>query len=91
MQDEQFILRHTVDRCLARTSKGFIALVPASAQISDQLYLLYGGQVVYCLRKTTDSFKFIGECYVHGVMDGEAVEVFYLSKSDARLEEITLI
>ena len=40
---------------LARTSSGFIALVPAEARIGDDLYVLKDGKVVYNLREEGES------------------------------------
>ncbi|KAF5868701.1 putative heterokaryon incompatibility protein [Botrytis fragariae] len=51
----------------------WIGLVPMDAQIGDQLFLLEGGKVPYILRrmKGKEEYKIIGDCYVHGIMDGE--------------------
>ncbi|ETN39875.1 uncharacterized protein HMPREF1541_06101 [Cyphellophora europaea CBS 101466] len=65
-------------RCFARGWAGFYALCPPAAQVGDKLCLLFGGKTLYCLRPTGDaegSYRFVGECYVHGVMDGEALNM----------------
>jgi hypothetical protein len=60
-------------RRLFRTSRGFMGLGPAAAQVGDRICVLFGGQVLYVLRGHTEShFEFVGECYVHGMMDGQA-------------------
>ena len=65
----------TFGRRLFETSRGFIGLGPAAAQIDDEICLLLGGQVWYVLRTRKDGHhEFIGECYVHGMMDGQACE-----------------
>ncbi|RYO67586.1 hypothetical protein AA0113_g4446 [Alternaria arborescens] len=65
----------TFGRRLFETSRGFIGLGPAAAQIDDEICLLLGGQVCYVLRTRKDGHhEFIGECYVHGMMDGQACE-----------------
>jgi hypothetical protein len=65
----------TFGRRFFETSRGFIGLGPAAAQVGDQVYLLLGGQVLYVLRDHGDGHsEFIGECYVHGMMDGQACE-----------------
>jgi hypothetical protein len=65
----------TFGRRLFKTARGFIGLGPAAAQIDDQVSVLLGGQVLYVLRKQNDRHhEFIGECYVHGMMDGQACE-----------------
>jgi len=43
--------------------------------IGDKMCILLGGCVPFVLRDTGDGcFRFIGECYIHGIMDGEAME-----------------
>jgi len=37
--------------------------------------IFFGGRVLYVIRSRENGhYEFIGECYVHGVMDGEAVK-----------------
>jgi hypothetical protein len=65
----------TFGRRLFETSRGFMGLGPPGAQVGDQVCLLLGGQVLYVLRDRGDGHsEFIGECYVHGMMDGQACE-----------------
>ena len=45
-----------------------------------------GAQIPFVVRKGSDGYQFIGECYVHGIMDGEAKE-----SNSLVLEEITLV
>ncbi|KAF7867484.1 uncharacterized protein EAF02_009675 [Botrytis sinoallii] len=51
----------------------WIGLVPMDAQIGDRLFLLEGGKLPYILRRMEgeEEYKIIGDCYVHGIMDGE--------------------
>jgi hypothetical protein len=51
-----------------------MGLVSESAEPNDKIYVLAGGQVLYVLRQEGDCFRFMGECYIHGLMDGEALE-----------------
>ncbi|KAL8855906.1 MAG: hypothetical protein Q9178_007471 [Gyalolechia marmorata] len=60
------------NRRLAKTESGRLALVPGTTEIGDQVVVLKGGKVPYILRKRVESWEFIGECYVHGVMYGES-------------------
>lgn len=65
-------------RRFARGRAGFYALCPPAAQVGDRLCLLFGGKTLYCLRPTgdkEDAYRFVGECYVQGVMDGEALDM----------------
>jgi hypothetical protein len=59
----------------ARTSKGYAGLVPSSARVHDCVGLFKGGKVPLVLRKaaTNEAEHFlVGECYIHGIMQGEA-------------------
>ena len=57
------------------TRSGFMGIGPAAAKANDTICVLFGGQVLYVIRaKDGERHEFIGECYVHGFMDGEAVE-----------------
>ena len=68
------IKRTSFGRRLIQTREGLIGLGPGSAEIGDLVCVLFGGHVLYVLRKEqSDHYKFVGECYVHGMMDGEAI------------------
>ena len=52
-----------------------LALAPPCAREGDQVFVLLGGQVLYVLRPVGGSYRFLGECYVHGLMDGEVLDI----------------
>jgi hypothetical protein len=53
----------------------WIGLAPMAAQVGDILVVLNGCSVPVVFRPGIDGrFQFVGECYIHGMMDGEAVE-----------------
>jgi len=58
-------------RFLSTTANSHLALVPMSASTDDQIVILSGGKLPFVLRATGSTFKIIGPCYVHGIMDGE--------------------
>ncbi|KAL8874530.1 MAG: hypothetical protein Q9198_006877 [Flavoplaca austrocitrina] len=61
-------------RRLCWTKAGRMGLAPAAAQVGDLLYVLWGGQMIHVVRqKEAGTFFYVGESYVHGVMDGELV------------------
>lgn len=65
----------TFRRRLFRTERGFMGLGPVAARIGDKVCVLLGGQVLYVLRDRDEGcYEFVGECYVHGMMDGQALE-----------------
>ena len=54
---------------------GWIGLAPSGALEGDEICLFLGAQVPFVVRKRGDGkYRFIGECYVHGIMDGELME-----------------
>jgi hypothetical protein len=61
-------------RRLAHTFKGLIGVVPAAAAIGDIVTIISHSSVPLVLRHVSDSrYKLVGECYIHGIMDGKAV------------------
>lgn len=61
-------------RSLAITDNDLIGMVPFTAQAGDQVCALFGGQVLYMLRPRGETgfvHEFIGEAYMHGMMDDE--------------------
>jgi hypothetical protein len=54
------------------TQNGWIGLGPEKLQPGDKVCIFNGGKVPYILRLTEDYHQFLGDCYVHGIMDGEA-------------------
>ena len=51
-----------------------LALVPDFARAGDLVCIMNGSPTPFVLRKRGQDFEFIGECYVHGIMYGEAVD-----------------
>jgi hypothetical protein len=60
-------------KALCLTSKGFLALVPQSTVIGDQIFLIQVARVPFALRRRSEDgyYTLIGECYVYGFMRGE--------------------
>lgn len=57
-----------------RTSEGLFGIGPFEMAIGDRLYIISGAHVPYIMRPYSQTvLQFIGEAYVHGIMDGEAV------------------
>lgn len=61
------------------TIGGFIGLGPRNTQEGDVVTVLFGGQTPYILRPICaeglfSKYRFIGECYVDTIMDGEVLE-----------------
>jgi hypothetical protein len=56
------------------SKRGLCGLVPEDAGNGDCLCILFGCDVPVVLRKTGDSYAFVGECYIQGLMNGEAMK-----------------
>jgi hypothetical protein len=59
-----------------RTPKGYMGV--ANPMPGDQVFVLKGSEVPFLLRPRgpgREGFTVVGDCYVHGIMNGEALEV----------------
>jgi hypothetical protein len=62
------------------TEKGYIGQFNPNVQVGDILAVILGCATPFLLRGYEEdwdekgSYRIIGACYVHGVMDGEAVD-----------------
>ncbi|KAJ3537898.1 hypothetical protein NM208_g6132 [Fusarium decemcellulare] len=72
-------------RCMALTAGGHLAHATASTCVGDVLWVLSGCPSPLVLRKVGQDYCVIGEAYVHGVMNGEAIT------NDAAWQDITLV
>ncbi|RFU75896.1 heterokaryon incompatibility 6, or allele [Trichoderma arundinaceum] len=63
----------TLYRRLARTKKGYLAIVPSQSVVGDQVALYKGGKMPFIVRPAQEDGKreLVGPCYVHGIMYGE--------------------
>ncbi|KAF2035384.1 hypothetical protein EK21DRAFT_53849, partial [Setomelanomma holmii] len=69
----------TSGRRMFVTEMGFIGLWPELTKVEDKVAILLGGSTPFMLREEPSEFgpsiyRLLGDCYVHGVMDGELVE-----------------
>jgi hypothetical protein len=86
----------TCNRTFFISEKGHMGLGPSNAASGDKIAVLFGGKVPYILRKNEYegsenpeiTWKFLGDSYVHGIMDGEVIES--LGKGEVMEELITL-
>jgi len=57
------------------TQKGYLGLAPPETMEDDIVCVLLGGNMPFILRPEGSYHTFIGECYVHEIMDGEVLDV----------------
>jgi hypothetical protein len=74
-----------VGRRLTVTHKGYLTLVPRLARDGDVVALFYGGTVPYTVRRAVKYHCLVGDAYVHGIVNGEAVTM------SSKAEDIFLI
>ncbi|OWP05700.1 hypothetical protein B2J93_1749 [Marssonina coronariae] len=61
---------------LCVTSSGLVGLVPMNTQVGDTICLFNGGAMPFIIRPSSEmegAFRLIGGCYIHGMMEGEAL------------------
>ncbi|KAJ3520222.1 hypothetical protein NM208_g13804 [Fusarium decemcellulare] len=65
-------------RCLIITSCGYMGLGPLSSSVGGKVVVFCGGKTPYVVHPLTkgsgERFRFEGEAYVYGLMDGEAFQ-----------------
>lgn len=64
--------------CLGRklfcTRDGYVGIGDVTLKKGDLVCIFLGGDVPFILRKSQGKYRFVGECYVHGIMHGESLE-----------------
>ena len=69
------LLEHVYERRLGRCSDGSLVLLPAETEVGDRVALAKGGRQPLVLRGIGEGrYRFVGEAYVHGIMNGEGFE-----------------
>ncbi|KAG2419779.1 hypothetical protein HFD88_004575 [Aspergillus terreus] len=61
-------------RKFCATRHGRIGWIPANARENDLICILYGGRIPFVLRPIEGGhYILVGECYIHGLMNGEGM------------------
>ena len=67
------VYSHFQGRSFIKTREGYIGLAPQTAVPGDHVCILLGCSTPILLRPAPNNqFQVVGECYVHGLMNGEA-------------------
>jgi hypothetical protein len=77
-----------VDRRFFVTKTGYMGIGPDAMHEGDMIAILFGGKVPYLVRAVNSGYRFVGECYVPGLMDGEAVQAWKDEGSRRRVFEL---
>ena len=84
---EAFV-RACLDRRFFVTQGGYVGVGPKTIKDGDCIVVLFGGKVPYVLRRSGRRFRFIGDVYIPGLMEGQAVERWKETKTGAETFEI---
>lgn len=71
------------NRCFFITEDDKFGTGPPQMEAGDEVWVLFGSRVPFILRPITNvkqgnrsnAYNFIGDCYLHGIMDGQALDV----------------
>jgi hypothetical protein len=76
------------DRRMVVTERNFAGLAPANVRVGDVIAVFDGGMVPFVIRGSEwrrGAFQLVGECFVEGFMEGEAVLMHGVKKEMVRL------
>ena len=90
--------RDLAHSCAARsvfgTSLGYLGLCHFDVHVGDVVCMLFGGKVLYILRqndrtlRSSQTWRMLGEAYMHGVMDGTALSMKRAFKEPAEIFDL---
>ena len=62
-------------RRIGITEKKYVGLFPKTANVGDRICVFKGGWVPFLVRQNKDdaNCRLVGECYLHGIMNGEVM------------------
>lgn len=78
--------RYSFGRKFCTTARGGMGWIPLGAERHDLICVFEGCELPFVIRKRTDAFGLIGDCYIHGAMRGIPDEV-----DQNVLQSITLV
>ena len=68
--------------------RGYMGITPSDAKYDDDLFIAPGSPAPFILRKSEAGYKFVGEAYVHGLMDGEAFGMLEAGEIHAQIVDL---
>lgn len=78
--------------CRGRTffhiAPGWIGVGPQIIEPGDIVVVLFGSRVPIILRKINGCYRLVSDCYIHGLMDGEAIQMLENGKLETEVFEI---
>lgn len=61
-------------RRMVKTQSGLIGMATGDVEVGDSVALFEGGKVPLVVREKDQDYILVGDCYLHGIMDGRAWE-----------------
>jgi hypothetical protein len=55
-------------------NNALLGVAPDTTRAGDLFVVFFGGRVPFILSQHEDCYSLFGECYIHGTMDGEAID-----------------
>lgn len=69
------VRRRSRYRRLCLTQQGYFGGVPEGAELGDWICMFHGMKLLFVVRTTGLYFRYIGHCYMHGLMNGEVLQL----------------
>ncbi|KAG4437372.1 hypothetical protein IFR05_007136 [Cadophora sp. M221] len=70
------------------TKGGYMAATSYDTEHGDVVVMFEGFRTPFILRKLGDDWKLVGDCYVHGIMDGEMI--VYTDDTQSSLDKVSV-
>jgi len=76
----------TRGRVFFTTTNNYMGLAPVGSMPGDAICVVQGCSIPLVMRPKGDHWILIGESYVHGIMDGEAMDMNYIESRNIAIE-----
>ena len=81
----QVFIHQLCGKRIASTSMKMLAKVPEHTKEGDEIWIIYGCSALFVLRPTEKGYLMVGECFVDGIMNGQALKQSLGIEGDASL------
>jgi hypothetical protein len=62
------------------TESGLLGVAPSNVRDGDLVCVMLGGKVPFGLREMEEQYQLVEEAYLHGYMDGRAIDLAHEGK-----------
>ena len=67
--------RFSMGRRYFASDRGYVGWVPRHAREGDRICAFYGSRFPFVVRPCRDGWTLVGACFMHGLMEGEAIDL----------------